>query len=143
MATRICSDGIWNSYDRRTVEQEVLAIDESTELEFKDDESKSNWEKWVQVNSKDGYALYAVTYARRWAKYMQYCMKKYNKTLPQIADKASNASDIDGISGFMYGCAVAILVQCWKYGEELCRWHNKGYGEEGVDRIVNPAVINA
>lgn len=126
---------------RQTVEQEVLAIDESTELEFKDDESKSNWEKWVEINSKDGYSFGVVTYARRWAKYMQHLMSKHNKTLPKIADKASNVSDIDGITGFMYGCAVAILSQCWKYGEELRRWHNKEWGQEDTDGVVNPAVL--
>lgn len=126
---------------RQTVEQEVLAIDESTELEFKDDEAKANWEKWVEINSKDGYSLGVVTYARRWAKYMQHLMSKHNKTLPQIADKASHVSDIEGITGFMYGCAVGMLSQCWKYGEELRRWHNKEWGQEDSDGVVNPAVL--
>lgn len=126
---------------RQTVEQEVLAIDESTELEFKDDEAKANWEKWVEINSKDGYSLGVVTYARRWAKYMQHLMSKHNKNLPQIADKASHVSDIEGITGFMYGCAVGMLSQCWKYGEELRRWHNKEWGQEDSDGVVNPAVL--
>lgn len=67
-------------------------------------------------------------------------MYKHNKPLYLIANEASNVSDIDGISGFMYGCAVNILAQCWKYGEELRIWHNKDYGYEG-DGVVNPAVL--
>lgn len=126
---------------RQQVEKEVLAIDESTELEFKDDEAKANWEKWVEVNSKDGYSFGVVKYARRWAKYMQHLMKKHNKTLPEIADNASHASDTEGITGFMYGCAVGMLSQCWKYGEELRRWHNKEWGHEDTDGVVNPAVL--
>ena len=126
---------------REQVEKEVLAIDESTELEFKDDEAKANWEKWVEVNSKDGYSFGVVKYARRWAKYMQHLMKEHNKTLPEIADNASHVSDIEGITGFMYGCAVGILSQCWKYGEELRRWHNKEWGHEDTDGVVNPAVL--
>lgn len=114
----------------QTVEQEVLAIDKSTELEFKDDEAKAKWEKWVEINSNDGYSLGVVTYARRWAKYMQHLMGKHNKSISQIADNASHVSDIDGITGFMYGSAVAVLSQCWKYGEELRRWHNKKWGQE-------------
>jgi len=126
---------------REQVEKEVLAIDESTELEFKDDEAKANWEKWVEVNSKDGYSFGVVKYARRWAKYMQHLMKKHNKTLPEIADNASHASDTEGITGFIYGCAVSMLSQCWKYGEELRRWHNKEWGHEDTDGVVNPAVL--
>jgi len=41
----------------------------------------------------------------------------------------------------MYGCAVSMLSQCWKYGEELRRWHNKEWGHEDTDGIVNPAVL--
>ncbi len=114
----------------RMVEQEVLAIDESTEFEFKDDESKSIWEKWVEIKSKNDYGPLVVAYARRWAKYMQHLMSKYNKTLSQIAYETSYVSDINGIAGYAYDCAVGILSQCWKYGEELRRWHNKEYGQE-------------
>ncbi len=125
---------------RQTVEQEVIHIDETTEMEFKDDEAAKLWQQFVEVNSKDGYSKGVVTYARRWAKYMQHLMKKHNKSVIEIADNASHASDIEGITGFMYGCAVNVLAQCWKYGEELRKWHNKDYGYEG-DGVVNPAVL--
>ena len=126
---------------RETVKKEVLAIDESSELEFKDDEAKAKWEHWVEINSNDGYSLGVVTYARRWAKYMQHLMTKHNKAIYQIADEASHVTDIEGITGFMYGCAVAILSECWKYGEELRRWNNKKYRQEDCDGVVNPAVL--
>ena len=102
----------------------VLAIDESTEFEFKDDESKSIWEKWVEIKSKNDYGPLVVAYARRWAKYMQHLMSKYNKTLSQIAYETSYVSDINGIADYSYDCVVDILSQCWKYGEELRRWHS-------------------
>lgn len=126
---------------RENVEKEVLAVDESSEIEFKDDESKAKWEQWVEINSHDGYSLGVVTYARRWAKYMQHLMTKHNKAIYQIADNVSIVTDIDGITGFMYGCAVAILSECWKYGEELRRWHNKKWRHEDCDGVVNPAVL--
>lgn len=125
---------------RQTVEQEVIHIDETTEMEFKDDEAAKLWEQFVEVNSKDAYSNGVVTYARRWAKYMQHLMQKHNKSIIEIADKASHVSDIEGITGFMYGCAVNTLAQCWKYGEDLRKWHNKDYGYEG-DGVVNPAVL--
>ena len=40
----------------------------------------------------------------------------------------------------MYGCAVSILSECWEYGEELRKWHNKKYNHGG-DGVVNPAVL--
>lgn len=126
---------------REAVEKDVLAVDESTELQFKDEEAAKNWEQWVEINSKDPYSNGVVTYARRWAKYMQHLMEKHNKTVAEIADKASHVSDIEGITGFMYGCAVGVLAQCWKYGEELRKWHNKEWGQEDTDGVVNPAVL--
>ena len=56
------------------------------------------------------------------------------------ADKCSHEADTEGITGFMYGCAMIILAQCWKYGEYLRKWHNKEYGYDG-DGVVNPAII--
>lgn len=126
---------------REDVKKDVIAVDESTELQFKDEEAAKNWLQWVEINSKDGYSRAVVTYARRWGKYMQHLMEKHNKTVVDIAENASHVSDIEGITGFMYGCAVNMLAHCWKYGEELRRWHNKEWGHEDVDGVVNPAVL--
>ena len=106
----------------------------------KDEEGKKAWDKMVEVNSKDPYGNGVVKYARRWAKYMQKLIAE-GKTVIEIAEKASHDCDIEGITGFMYGCAVNALAQSWKYGEELRKWHNKDYGYEG-DGVVNPAVLN-
>lgn len=60
--------------------------------------------------------------------------------LIDIADKTSHEADTEGITGFMYGCAVNALSQLWEYGEELRRWHNKEYNYDG-DGVVNPAIL--
>ena len=54
-------------------------------------------------------------------------------TVACCAKEASHLADSEGITGFMYGCAVSMLAQCWKHGEELRRWHNKDtqIGTEG------------
>ncbi len=122
------------------VHEHILSVDESTEMMFKDDEAAKNWNTFVENNSKDPYSNGVVTYARRWAKYMQYIMQKQNKSVFEIAKQTSHSTDIEGITGFMYGCAVNVLSQCWKYGEELRKWHNKDYGYAG-DGVVNPAVL--
>lgn len=124
---------------QKALEAEILHIDETVEMEFKDEEGKKAWEEMVEVNSKDPYGNGVVKYARRWAKYMQKLIAE-GKNVFEIAEKASHDCDIEGITGFMYGCAVNALSKSWKYGEQLRRWHNKDYGYEG-DGVVNPAVL--
>lgn len=41
------------------------------------------------------------------------------KVITDNAEKLSNKADTEGITGFMYGCAVNILSHYWKYGEYL------------------------
>ena len=62
------------------------------------------------------------------------------KVIVDNADKLSHEADTEGITGYMYGCAVSILSQCWKYGEYLRKWHNKEYNYDG-DGVVNPAIF--
>lgn len=62
------------------------------------------------------------------------------KCFADNADRLSREADTEGITGFMYGCAVSILSQCWVYGEYLRKWHNKEYDYDG-DGVVNPAIM--
>ena len=126
---------------RESVEKAVLAISETEQLEFKNEQAAKEWAEWVKINSNDGYSLGVVTYATRWAKYMQHLMRKHNKTVEDIAEQTRIVCDIDGATGFMYGQAVGALAQFWKYGDELKKWHNKQYGLENYEETVNPAVI--
>lgn len=123
---------------QKIIEAEVLKIDETIEMEFMDEEAKNNWATF-EANNTDPYGMGVIKYARRWAKYMQKLIAE-GKSVVEVAEQASHDCDIEGITGFMYGCAVNILSQCWKYGEELRKWHNKDYGYEG-DGVVNPAVL--
>lgn len=57
-------------------------------------------------------------------------------------------ANTDGITGFMYGCAVSGLAKFWKHGEQLRRWHNKDsqLGTEGDEAnesggVLNPAIL--
>ena len=119
--------------------EEILSINDSIELEFKDENSRKEWNKFVDINSKDGYSYGVVKYSMYWAKLMQKLMNEGNK-LEDIAEKASHDSDIEGITGFMYGCAVNTLSRYWKYGEDLRKWHNNQYGYNG-NGVVNPAIL--
>lgn len=97
------------------------------------------YQNFVDVNSKDGYSHAVVTYMNRWADMMEAEMES-GKSLPDIAKQTSCDADIEGITAFMYGCAVGALSEFWEYGEELRVWHNAQYGHHG-DGVVNPAIF--
>lgn len=100
---------------------------------------EADYDRFVETNSCDGYSYGVVKYMRWWADMMEAEMAK-GKKLTDIAEKTSRDADKEGITGFMYGCAVAALADFWEYGEELRQWHNGKYGHNG-DGVVNPAIL--
>lgn len=96
------------------------------------------YEEW-KANNTDPYGLAIFRYAERWADMMEEKIVNGEK-IEDIAKELSFKADTEGITGFMYGCAVSILSECWEYGEELRRWHNKKYDYDG-NGVVNPAVL--
>jgi hypothetical protein len=105
------------------------------------------WSEFVSKNT-DPYGAGVIKYAERWAKLMQVRMGAGAK-LEDIAKQASHDTDNDGITGFMYGCAVATLAKTWEHGDELRRWHNldSQYGNEGekaneTGGVLNPALLS-
>lgn len=111
-----------------------MKIIEGKEKEYKD---------WYDKNN-DGYSRACFTYVERWAEMMEEKIEASSddvmKVIVDNADKLSYEADEEGITGFMYGCAVSILSQCWKYGELLRKWHNGEYNYDG-DGVVNPAIL--
>ena len=108
------------------------------------------WNEYKEKNT-DSYGGRCVSYAEEWARLMQAELAKvtkgftwtepaYNSAFNIIAERTSHEADYDGITGFMYGCAVNMLTHCWEKGELLRKWHNKEYGHEG-EGVVNPAVL--
>lgn len=106
------------------------------ELELSDVEG---WNKSREAN-QDPYGAAALDYAEGWAKLMQIEIAK-GKTIEQCYDYTQEELGFLGITGFMFGCAVSILSQTWKHGEELRKVHNKKYGKEDKVGVVNPAVL--
>ena len=99
------------------------------------------FESWQQKNN-DPYGSGVVRYVERWANMMETELEK-GAALKDIAEKTSHDADTEGITGFMYGCAVGALSQFWIHGEELRKWHNKNYDvPETESGVVNPAIIN-
>lgn len=106
------------------------------------------WKKSVNINKHDPYGNAVTVFADKWARIMEAQMGM-GQTLAECAESASGLADDDGITGFMYGCAVSILSQVWVHGEELRRWHNlntqiKDEGERANETgsVLNPALLS-
>lgn len=100
---------------------------------------EKDYQDYAEKNS-DPYGGAVVKYARRWAEMMEKRIKKGEIDISQYAEDLSHKADKEGITGFMYGCAVQELSHYWKHGEELRKWHNGEYGHDG-DGVVNPAIL--
>lgn len=103
---------------------------------------EKEYKDWYDKNS-DSYGRACFTFAERWAELLEAEISKSDdvmKVFVENAYKLSHEADTEGITGFMYGCAVSILSQCWEYGEYLRKWHNKEYNYDG-DGVVNPAIL--
>jgi hypothetical protein len=115
-------------------------------MQFSPD-GEAGWQKGL-ANNEDGYGRAVYRYASEWATRMEAEIAK-GKTVAEVAKDASRDADDEGITGFMYGCAVSILAHAWKWGEDLRRWHNLDtqIGAEGEKAnasggVLNPAILN-
>ena len=96
----------------------------------------------------DPYGSAGYRFLEKWADLMEAEILA-GCSINDVAKKCSHEADTDGITGFMYGCAVGVLSQCWEYGEELRQWHNLDtqIGDEGEranakGTVLNPALLN-
>ena len=101
-----------------------------------------------KANNTDPYGGAVVTYTERWADLMEAKLDD-GLVIDDIAEETSHTADSEGITGFMYGCAVSALSFYWAYGEELRRWHNidtqiQNEGEKANESggVLNPALLN-
>jgi hypothetical protein len=100
---------------------------------------EKEFEQFAEKNSKDFYSRGIIDYAKRWAELMEKEIESGAK-VADIADRTSATADTDGITGYMYGCAVSFLSNFWEYGEDLRKWHNHEYDYDG-EGVVNPAIL--
>lgn len=110
--------------------------------------TEAEYATYKEKNSTDGYSARVVSYGEDWANLMEAELAK-GRTLAECAEGCGRASDTDGITGYMYGCAVSALAHFWENGEELRRWHNLDaqLGNEGEAAnesggTLNPAILN-
>lgn len=101
-----------------------------------------------KAKNTDPYGGRVVSYGEDWANLMEARMAS-GEQIADIAKATSREADTDGITGFMYGCAVQALAYFWEHGEVLRRWHNldtqiKDEGERANKSggVLNPALLN-
>lgn len=94
---------------------------------------------FFNTNSGFAYGYGVVKYMLRWTDMMEDLIDK-GFTVAQAAEQTEYKADTEGISGFMFGCAVNALNNLWQYGDELRIWHNSRYNYDG-DGTVNPALL--
>lgn len=110
--------------------------------------TEQEYQDYIATNSQDGYSLGVVTYFERWANLMEAKIAEGSK-LEDIAEETSHTADTEGITGFMYGCAVQALAYFWEHGEQLRRWHNldtqigiEGEKANEAGGVLNPALLS-
>ena len=106
---------------------------------------------WLEgrANNQDPYGNAVFVFAEKWANLMEEHVKTGKiLTGDDIERYDHEACKGMGLSGFMYGCAVACLSDVWIYGEELRRWSNRKEqiqheGDQANDNggVLNPALI--
>lgn len=106
---------------------------------------EKDWEQCKEINSKDMYSRYAIEFMVRWAELLEKKIEENpdisaEDAIRKYADGTSVKADIDGITGFQFGCVVNLLYKFWIFGKELNAWHNSKYGYEG-EGTVNPAMM--
>ena len=104
--------------------------------------TEQEYAEYKEKNS-DPYGGAVVRYSEAWADLMESKLANGEK-LVDFAEKTSHEADTEGITGFMYGCAVGGLAKFWEHGEELRKWHNKEVqiGDEGDKANENGGVLN-
>jgi hypothetical protein len=109
--------------------------------------NKDDWDTAVKANT-DGYGSCIMRYAERWANTMEARIAD-GALLADIAKDASQEAGTEGITGFMYGCAVSMLAAVWEHGEELRQWHNldteihdEGKTANESGGVLNPALLS-
>lgn len=115
-----------------------MKLKQGTEQQYADYKAKNT----------DPYGGRVVSYSEDWANLMEARMALGEK-IAAIAQPTSQEADTDGITGFMYGCAVSGLAKFWEHGEALRLWHNLDtqLGKEGEKAnesggVLNPALLN-
>lgn len=118
------------AYRSYVVQTKIHQISENTDLLFKDSEAKALWQHLEQLlDYPENAGLYAsaIPFAKRFAKWIQYLYGRCDKPFSYVADIAINSGNMDCIDFATFSRAITLLVQSWKFGNELGSWFVNKY----------------
>lgn len=111
--------------------------------------AREYWQNVLKLCWEQPYNLSVVRYAALWANLVEQRMACDGTKFEDVVESTSRVADVEGITGFMYNAAVAILSKVWVHGETLRRWHNhKNQINDEGDRanetggVINTVVIH-
>lgn len=93
---------------------------------------EKEYEKYVALNSKDGYSRYVIDWTESVGKLLD-----KGKT-PEEADRLA---DSDEGTGFQAGCVAQIIAHFHPRGKEFQKWWNNRFGVKNAKGVVNPAIF--
>lgn len=102
---------------------------------------ENEYASFRDMNTKDVYSTGVISYAERWCDMMEQRIDK-GMSVDCAATETKYIADTEGITGFMYGCAVNTLCKFWEHGDELREWHNQkhNYDEQGAANKDTPTI---
>jgi hypothetical protein len=112
--------------EREEADAKFVSSEKEKPAEFK----KKNWDTWekiIKANSSDPYSYACVLFAAKWAATMEKKLMGGAK-IADVAEEASYEADNHGITGYMYGYALSVLVSTWEHGSELASILDPGSG---------------
>jgi len=76
------------------------------------------YQDWYDKNP-DPYGNACFRYANNWAFILESKIKSGQKITKEIIEQVSHDADTEEITGFMFGVAKSILINCWEYGHMI------------------------
>ncbi|MCX8073998.1 MAG: hypothetical protein N2749_00215 [Clostridia bacterium] len=115
--------------EKERCNREVLHIDESTCMEFKNENARREWD---ELSCKNDELSKVCIFLRRWAKVMQLKIlsgKNFTDFAAITYEEASIEKNITLNAAYIM---VYLLSKYWKYGDELLKWYGKSYYNNSI-----------
>jgi hypothetical protein len=123
------------------IKMSSVIVTPSASYPLANDSLAEEYAQYVNTNKEDGYSFAVVRYSAAFAQAAEQLISQ-GVAFSDAVKLVEFEVDDEGITGFMYGCAMKELSRFWKHGDELRKLHNARYGvSEDSTGVVNPAIL--
>lgn len=98
--------------------EKIISESNKLRLEFRDQFAEEMYKIQEETHTKGKYEI-AIKYTTKWAKIMQYLNKEENEEIKDIAVLAAKIAGSDEVSPSVCRYASYLLMDFWKYGDEI------------------------